>query len=111
KEFVPIFTKLAAHVAQVQAKKSKKKKEIKQRTKKSGGIYPKLHNLLHYGDLLLRYGQLLQFSTQRYERKHIYSKSVARAMRNFINPAKSIHEKLAMNRTLYDDSISFTEKN
>lgn len=114
KEIVPMFTKLAVHVSQVQAKKSKKKKEKqkeKKKTKQGGSVYPKLHQLLHYGDLLLQYGPLLRYSTHRYERKHIYSKSVARVMRNFVNPAKSVHEKMAMNRALYDESISFVSKN
>lgn len=109
-----MFTQLAVHIAQIQAKRSKKKKtkeQEKKKTKQTGGVYPKLHQLLHYGDLLQRFGPLFRYSTHRYERKHIYSKSVARVMRNFINPAKSVHEKLAMNRALYDDSISFTEKN
>lgn len=111
-QIVPKFTKLASRLVNIQKKKKKehKKSTAVQIVKGGGSVYCKLHQLLHYGDLLLIYGPLIHYASHRYERKHAYSKGVARAMRCFINPAKSVHEKLATNRALYEERDNFIDK-
>src|SRR5699024_1964925 len=44
-------------------------------------------------------------------RCHMYSKDVARVMKCFKNPAKTIHDRNQMSRALYEKSIDFTKKN
>lgn len=48
---------------------------------------PKLHHLTHYGQLVKQYGPLYPFSALRWERKHQFSKKIARMMRCFVNPS------------------------
>ncbi|RWR99342.1 hypothetical protein B4U79_06268, partial [Dinothrombium tinctorium] len=56
-------------------------------------IFPKLHYLCHYSDLMATFGPLWKFSTMRYERKHNYFKQLAQKIRNSINITLSLSER------------------
>lgn len=71
-------------------------------------VYCKLHTLLHYGQLVKRFGPLYQFGTFRYERKHQYGKSVARVIRCFINTSKTIHGNHQILRALTTENDEFS---
>lgn len=70
-------------------------------------VFCKLHHLVHYADLIVQFGPLYYFSTFRYERKHQYCKYIARVMRNFINPSKTIHERHQVRKALIEKKIQF----
>lgn len=74
-------------------------------------VYCKLHTLIHYGQLVLRFGPLYQFGTFRYERKHQYGKSVARVIRCFINTSKTIHGNHQVLRALKLEESEYCNTN
>ncbi|KAE8738379.1 hypothetical protein FOCC_FOCC016141 [Frankliniella occidentalis] len=58
-------------------------------------LYPKQHLLLHYPDLILKFGPLIRLFTLRFESKHCFFKSVAKACRNYINITYTLARKYA----------------
>lgn len=74
----------------------------------SQDVYCKLHTLLHYGQLVQRFGPLYQFGTFRYEHKHQYGKAVARVIRCFINTSKTIHGNHQVLRALTSEQSEFS---
>lgn len=57
---------------------------------------PKMHYLMHYPRLLSAYGPLIHVSCLRFEAKHQYFKTIARASRNFKNIAKTLARRHQM---------------
>ncbi|KAI2810569.1 hypothetical protein BLOT_001732 [Blomia tropicalis] len=76
-----------------------------------GHIFCKLHHITHYGQLIKQFGPLYFYSTFRYERKHQYCKHIARLMRNFINPSKTIHSRHQLRRAIIERNILFYSTN
>ncbi|RWS21054.1 uncharacterized protein B4U80_10428 [Leptotrombidium deliense] len=56
-------------------------------------VYPKLHYLSHYPDLIETFGPLWKFSTLRFERKHLYFKQLAEKLKNSKNITMSLSER------------------
>ncbi|XP_064455219.1 uncharacterized protein LOC135366447 isoform X1 [Ornithodoros turicata] len=56
-------------------------------------LKPKHHFLLHYPELILKYGPLIWLWTMRFESKHSYSKKVARVSNNFVNLTLTLARK------------------
>lgn len=57
---------------------------------------PKMHFLIHYPRLLMAYGPLIHVSCLRFEAKHQYFKTIARASGNFKNIAKTLARRHQM---------------
>jgi hypothetical protein len=74
-------------------------------------IYCKLHHLSHYGDLTRVYGPLYLYSTFRYERKHQWSKGLARVMNCFKSPVSTIHQRHQIMRAVVEKKTDFYEMN
>lgn len=73
------------------------------------GIHCKAHHILHYPDLIRKFGPLYLYSSWRYERKHQYSKSVARIMGNFLNPPFTIHTRHQVKMAAREMKLNFAE--
>ncbi|KAK3928952.1 Polycomb protein PHO, partial [Frankliniella fusca] len=58
-------------------------------------LVPKQHYLLHYPDLILKYGPLIRLFTLRFESKHVFFKNVAKACKNYINITYTLSRKHA----------------
>lgn len=56
-------------------------------------LRPKHHYLLHYADLSLQFGPLIQTWTMRFESKHSYFKRCIRSSQNFRNVTKSLADR------------------
>lgn len=56
-------------------------------------IKPKHHFLLHYPDLILKFGPLIHLWTMRFESKHTYFKQCARKLHNFKNLSSTLAER------------------
>lgn len=56
-------------------------------------IKPKHHFLLHYPDLILKFGPLIRLWTLRFESKHTYFKQCARKLHNFKNLGVTLAER------------------
>jgi hypothetical protein len=56
-------------------------------------IFPKLHHLTHYPEMIRKFGPLVSYSSLPFERKHQFFKEWARIMHNSINPAYSLAER------------------
>jgi hypothetical protein len=56
-------------------------------------LIPKQHFLIHYPQLILKFGPLIHFWSMRIEAKHQYFKSLVHAMRNFKNTGLSLARK------------------
>lgn len=54
------------------------------------GVTPKMHFLVHYPSLLLKYGPLVNLSCMRFEAKHQYFKKVSTVVCNFKNITKTL---------------------
>ena len=54
---------------------------------------PKHHYLLHYPDLILKFGPLIRLWTLRFESKHTYFKQCARKLRNFKSLGSTLAER------------------
>lgn len=54
------------------------------------GVIPKMHFLVHYPSLMLKYGPLIHLSCIRFEGKHQYFKKVSTVVCNFKNITKSL---------------------
>lgn len=74
-------------------------------------IHCKIHHILHYADLIRKYGPLYLYCTWRMERKHQFSKHVARIMRNFRNPPLTIHRRHQFKKASYEEKNDFASKN
>jgi hypothetical protein len=74
-------------------------------------VHCKIHHLSHYAALTRKYGPLNNFSTFRYERKHQFSKRLARTMRNFINPIVTIHARHQRKKAILDKESNFMSFN
>lgn len=72
-------------------------------------VYCKLHHLSHYCDLIRKYGPLYLYANLHYEHKHQFCKNCARVMRNFIDPAWTIHYKHQALKALIEDNENFLE--
>lgn len=46
-------------------------------------LIPKQHIMIHYSQLILKYGPLIHFLSMRMEGKHQYFKLLVHAMKNF----------------------------
>ncbi|RWS01975.1 uncharacterized protein B4U79_09993 [Dinothrombium tinctorium] len=56
-------------------------------------VFPKLHYLCHYPDLMVTFGPLWKYSTMRYERKHNYFKQLSQRIKNSVNITFSLSER------------------
>uniref|UniRef100_A0A8C1MVV7 Uncharacterized protein n=1 Tax=Cyprinus carpio TaxID=7962 RepID=A0A8C1MVV7_CYPCA len=56
-------------------------------------LKPKHHYLLHYPDLILKFGPLIRLWTLRFESKHSYFKECARKLHNFLHLSKTLAER------------------
>lgn len=56
-------------------------------------LKPKHHYMLHYPDLILKFGPLICLWTLRFESKHCYFKDCARKLHNFIHLSKTLAER------------------
>ncbi len=56
-------------------------------------LKPKHHYMLHYTDLILKFGPLIRLWTLRFESKHCYFKDCARKLHNFIHLSKTLAER------------------
>lgn len=56
-------------------------------------LKPKHHFLLHYPDLILKFGPLIRLWTLHFESKHTYFKQCARKLRNFKNICATLAER------------------
>jgi hypothetical protein len=74
-------------------------------------IFPKLHHLTHYPEMIKQYGPLILFSSLPFERKHQFFKQWARIMRNSINPAYSLAERHQCEQALIFKSKSYENIN
>lgn len=80
-------------------------------------VFSKLHTLLHYKDLIAKYGPLNHFSTLTFERKHYFFKIFAPIMRNYVNPPLSfakrqqIHMAVSLKETNFENVNFFWSKN
>ncbi|KAI2805842.1 hypothetical protein BLOT_004848 [Blomia tropicalis] len=66
-----------------------------------------LHHIVHYSNLVRRFGPLYLYTNFRYERKHQEPKNVSRNKNNHINFGKSVFEEFALTRAKYLKSIDF----
>ncbi|KAK3925290.1 Basic immunoglobulin-like variable motif-containing protein [Frankliniella fusca] len=55
----------------------------------------KTHLLLHYPDLIVKWGPLIGLFTLRFESKHVFFKNVAKACKNYINITYTLARKYA----------------
>ncbi|KAK3926292.1 GPI ethanolamine phosphate transferase 1 [Frankliniella fusca] len=78
-------------------------------------LKPKHHYMVHYAELMLRYGPLLYLWTMSYEQKHKFFKQVMRISKNLINPEYTCavrHQLQFAHQTLgplFNDSCQETE--
>ena len=56
-------------------------------------LRPKHHYLLHYGELIIKFGPLIHLWTMRLESKHSYFKQCGRRIKNFKNVSGTLTEK------------------
>lgn len=56
-------------------------------------LRPKHHYLMHYPELILKFGPLMKVWSMRFESKHTYLKRILRYSRNHINVTKSLTEE------------------
>uniref|UniRef100_A0A8C2HRA9 Uncharacterized protein n=1 Tax=Cyprinus carpio TaxID=7962 RepID=A0A8C2HRA9_CYPCA len=56
-------------------------------------LKPKHHYLLHYPDLILKFGPLIRLWTLRFESKHSFFKECARKLHNFLHLSKTLAER------------------
>lgn len=74
-------------------------------------IHCKSHHLTHYSDLIDRFGPCFLFSTFRYERKHQFSKNLARKVKNTRNLAYTLHTRHQIQRAFEDQKLNFEDFN
>jgi hypothetical protein len=67
--------------------------ELRKELFPSNEVKPKHHYMMHFPQLILKFGPLIRLWTLRFESKHSYFKRVARATKNFLNVTKSLAEK------------------
>lgn len=72
-------------------------------------IFPKLHQITHYPDIIQQFGPLINFSTLRYERKHRFFKRWAKIMCNHINPSYSLANRHQCYFVQAFDAVAFSE--
>lgn len=74
-------------------------------------LRPKHHYILHYADMIQKFGPLNNFCTLRYESKHRYFKNRIKHMLNFKNITYTLAEKHQLLQAVYDKNKSlFTDK-
>lgn len=56
-------------------------------------LKPKHHYILHYPNLILKFGPLIRLWTLRFESKHCYFKDCTRKLHNFIHLSKTLAER------------------
>lgn len=56
-------------------------------------LRPKHHYMLHYPDLILKFGPLIRLWTLRFESKHCYFRDCARKLHYFIHLSKTLAER------------------
>ena len=69
-----------------------------------------MHHLTHYGDLVINFGPLYLFSVLRFERKHQLAKQIARIMRCFIQPIKTISERQQVLKAICESESGFCKR-
>jgi hypothetical protein len=60
-------------------------------------IIPKFHYLTHYSDLIKKFGPVIRYSCMRFERKHLYFKSMMSSINCYKNITKTLtnrHQRL-----------------
>lgn len=73
-------------------------------------LRPKHHYLMHYPELILRYGPLIKVWTLRFESKHSYFKESQRRTKNFINVLKTLSEKHELLQSLVRHGVNYCKK-
>ncbi|XP_048258956.1 uncharacterized protein LOC125384259 [Haliotis rufescens] len=68
---------------------------------------PKHHYLVHYPELILKFGPLIRLWTLRFESKHSYFKKCARKLQNYKSLAKTLSQKHQLLQALYNSGSLF----
>src|SRR5699024_967555 len=91
--------------------KKKVTEDDKKKKKKTFKIYCKLHHITHFGDMVRKHGPLRHYANWAMERKHQFPKGVARASKNFMNPAWTIVHRHQAMRALQGTSVICVDNN
>ena len=70
-------------------------------------LKPKHHYLVHYPELILKFGPLIRLWAMRFEAKHSYFKRCICAAQNYINVTLTMAERHQMLQAMYSSSTRF----